>query len=112
MGVSGRRRPLLHRPLSSDRARSDVRHFQLAALANVRSDDSDAVWLRVVSDMQEGSEKIGSSLRDEVGNRYAQALQDEQKTTLNVALAESLEAAGRPQDALAAWNMVAAELKS
>jgi hypothetical protein len=120
-----------------------VRHFQLAALANVRSDDSDAVWLGVVSDMQSGGEKLDPSLRDEVCNRYAEAFQDEtrmqrifarvsavrqvellqallqseaisevQKTTLNLALAESLEAANRPQDALEAWNRAAAELKS
>jgi hypothetical protein len=129
--------------LSSDRARSVVRHFQLAALANVRSNDSDAAWLRVVSDMQAGGEKIGSSLRNEVCNRYEQALQDEalmqqlsaqvpatrqvellqallqsegisevQKTTLSAALAVSLEAAGRSQDALEAWKVLAAELKS
>jgi hypothetical protein len=129
--------------LGSGRARSVVRHFQLAALANVRSDDTDAAWLRVVSDMQTEKEKIGSSLRDEVCNRYAQALQDEallqrifaqvpaaqqvvllqallqseaisevQKTTLNVALAESLEAVGRSEDALATWKTLAAELKS
>jgi hypothetical protein len=129
--------------LSSDRVRSVVRHFQLAALANVRSDDTDAAWLRVVSDMQAASEKIDSSVRDEVCNRYAQALQDEaliqrifaalpaarqvellqallqsegisdvQKTTLNVALAESLEAAGRSQDALETWKILAVELKS
>jgi hypothetical protein len=63
--------------LSSERARSEVRHFQLAALANVRSNDTDAAWLRVVSDMQAGGEMIDSSLRNEVCNRYAQALQDE-----------------------------------
>jgi hypothetical protein len=129
--------------LSTDRARSVARHFQLAALGNVRSDDTDAAWLRVVSDMQAGSEKIDSSVRNEVCNRYDQALQEEalmqrisaqvpaarqvellqalmqseaisvvQKTTLSVALAESLEAAGRSQDALEAWKMVAGELKS
>jgi hypothetical protein len=128
--------------LSTDRARSVVRHFQLAALANVRSNDSDAAWLRVVSDMQAGGEKIGSSLRNEVCNRYEQALQDEalmqqisaqvpasrqvellqallqsegisevQKTTLSVGLAVSLEAAGRSQDALEGWKMLAAEFK-
>ncbi len=120
-----------------------VRHFQLAALANVRSNDTDAAWLRVVSDMQVGGEKADSSLRDEVCNRYAQALQDEalkrrilaqvpatrqvellqsalqseglseaQKTTLSVALAESLEAAGRSANALEAWKMLSVELKS
>jgi hypothetical protein len=120
-----------------------VRHFQLAALANVRSDDADAAWLRVVSDMQAGGEKADPTLRDEVCNRYAQALQDEalkqrilaqvpatrqiellqsalqseglsetQKTTLNVAMAESLEAAGRFANALEAWKKIAADLKS
>jgi hypothetical protein len=129
--------------LSTDRARHVMRHFQLSALANVRSDDSDAAWLRTVSDMQAGKEKIDSSVRNEVSNRYDLALQDEalmqrisaqvpvarqvellqallqsegisevQKTTLSVALAESLEAAARSQEALEAWKMVATELKS
>jgi hypothetical protein len=129
--------------LSSDGARSVVRHFQLSALANVRSNDADAAWLRVVSDMLAANEKIDLSLLNEVCNRYAQALRDGalmqqistqvpaarqvdlsqallrtealsevQRTTLNVALAESLEAAGRSQDALEAWKMLAAELKS
>jgi hypothetical protein len=129
--------------LSSDRGRSVVRHFQLAALANVRSNDADAAWLRVVSDMLAANEKIDSSVLNELCNRYAQALRDEalmqrilaqvpaaqqvellqallqsevlsevQKTTLNVALAKSLEGAGRSQDALEAWRMLAAELKS
>ena len=129
--------------LSSDRARTVVHQFQLSALANVRSNDTDAAWLRVVSDMQVGGEKADSALRDEVCNRYAQALQDDalkqqilaqvpatrqvellqsalqsegisdvQKTTLSVALAESLEAAGHQQEALENWNMLAIELKS
>jgi hypothetical protein len=129
--------------LSSDRARGVVRHFQLSALANVRSDDTDAAWLRVVSDMLAAGEKIDASLRDEVCNRYAQALQDEalmqriiaaepaarqiellqallqsegisevQKSALTMALAESLEAAGRSRDALEAWKKLAAQLKS
>jgi hypothetical protein len=63
--------------LSSDRERSVVRHFQLAALANVRSNDADAEWLRVVSDMLSANEKIDPAVRDGVCNRYAQALQDE-----------------------------------
>jgi len=128
--------------LSSGRERAVVHRFQLFALANVRSNDTDAAWLRVVSDMQLGGEKADSSLRDEVCNRYAQALQDEalkqrilaqvpatrqvellqsalqseglsevQKTTLDVALAESLEAAGRSANALEVWKMLAIELK-
>jgi len=129
--------------LSSDRARAVVHRFQLFALANVRSNDTDTAWLRVVSDMQVGGEKADSSLRDELCNRYGQALQDEalkqqilaqvpatrqiellqsalqseglsevQKTTLEVALAESLEAAGRSANALETWKMLATELKS
>ena len=129
--------------LSSDRVRAVVYHFQLSALANVRSNDTDAAWLRVVSDMQAGGEKADALLRDEVCNRYAQALQDEalkqrilaqvpaprqvellqsalqsdglsevQKTTLDVALAESLEAAGRSESALKVWKTLALELKS
>ena len=62
--------------LGTDRARSVVRHFQLAALANVRSNDTDAAWLRVVSDMQAAKEPIDTSVRDEICNRYAQALED------------------------------------
>jgi hypothetical protein len=90
------------------------------------------------------SRHIGTGgLRDEVCNRYAQALQDEalkqrilaqvpatrqvellqsalqseglsemQKTTLNVALAQLLEAAGRSANALEVWKMLAVELKS
>jgi hypothetical protein len=129
--------------LTSDRARSVVRYFQLAALANVRSNDGDAAWLHVVSDMQAASEKIDSSVRDEVCNRYAQVLRDPallesintavapprqaellqtmlqsdgisqvQKATLNVALAEVLEEAGRSPDALEVWKQVAVDLKS
>jgi hypothetical protein len=129
--------------LSTDRARSVVRHFELSALANVRSDETDAAWLHVVSDMQAGNERIESSLRNEVCSRYEQTLRDDaltqrifavvpaarqieltqallqsqgmtdvQKTTLSVALAVSLESAGRSGDALEAWKMVAAELKS
>jgi hypothetical protein len=93
--------------------------------------------------MQAEGEKADRSLRDEVCNRYAQALQDDalnqrilaqvpatrqiellqsalqseglseaQKVTLNVAMAESLEAAGRFANALEAWKMLAAELQS
>jgi tetratricopeptide (TPR) repeat protein len=129
--------------LTSDRARGVVRHFQLAALTNVRSNDSDAAYLRAVSDMLAAKEVIDASVRDEVCNSYAQALEDAaltqrinaavspsrqvqllqailttegvpetQKATLNVALAEALEEAGRPQEALESWKKIAAELNS
>src|SRR5579863_599816 len=124
--------------LSTERARSVARQFQLAALANVQSDDSDAAWLRVVSDMQAGGEKADSSLRDELCYRYGRAIQiktlmqkvtvqvpaarqiellqsalhseglsEDQKTTLEVALAELLEAGGRSANALETWKMLA-----
>jgi hypothetical protein len=129
--------------LGSGRAKTVVRHFQLSALANVRSNDTDAEWLRVVSDMSAAREMIDESARSEVCNRYMQALEDPalmktidasvtparqlqllqallqsealseaQKTTLKVALAESLEAAAHPQDALAAWKSLEVDLKS
>jgi hypothetical protein len=129
--------------LSSDRERAVVRQFQLSALANVRSNDTDAAWLRVVSNMQIGGEKADSSLRDELCNRYAQSLQDDalkqqilaqvpatqqvellrsalqseglsgvQETTLEMALAEALEAAGRSENALETWKTLAIKLKS
>jgi hypothetical protein len=129
--------------LISGRAHSEVRHFQLSALANVRSDDSDAAWLRAVSDMHTAHEMIDSSLRAEVCNRYEEALRDEklmqrilaavpaaqqiellqallksegiaemQKSTLTVALAATLESAGRTHDALQTWKTLAAQLKS
>ena len=129
--------------LSSGRAKTVVRHFQLAALANVRSNETDAEWLRVASDMFAAQEKLDASVWSEVCNRYAQALGDPalmqavnaavmparqvlllqsllqsaalseaQKTTLEVALAQSLESAARPQDALEVWKSLQAELKS
>jgi hypothetical protein len=129
--------------LSSGRAKPEVRHFELSALANVRSNDTDAEWLRVISDMLAAQEMIDASVRSEVCNRYTQAMGDPellkaintavtptrqvqllhallqsdvlsqaQKTTLEVALAESLESAGRPQEALEAWKTLEAELRS
>ncbi len=63
--------------LSSGRAHSEVRHFQLSALANARSQDTDAVWLRAINDMHAANEMIDSSLRAEICNRYEEALHDE-----------------------------------
>src|SRR5271170_1574845 len=63
--------------LSAGRAHSEVRHFQLSALANARSQDTDAAWLRAISDMHTANEMIDSSLRAEICNRYDEALRDE-----------------------------------
>jgi hypothetical protein len=62
--------------LSSDRARDVVRHFQLTALNNVRSNDSEAAYLSVVSDMLAAKEPIESRVREEVCDIYTQALGD------------------------------------
>jgi hypothetical protein len=63
--------------LATQRARPEVRRYQLAALANVHSDEADAEWLRVVADMSKGSEPIDSSIQSALYDRYAFALNNE-----------------------------------
>lgn len=63
--------------LTTTRARADVRRYQLAALANVHSDEADAAWLRVVDDMNKASEPIDSATQRALYDRYAFALNNE-----------------------------------
>jgi hypothetical protein len=63
--------------LASGRARDEVRHFQLSALANVRADDTDAAYLSVVNDMRSGGETIDADTRSAVCERYSIALHDD-----------------------------------
>jgi hypothetical protein len=63
--------------LSTGRARAEVRRFQLAALANVRSDESEAAWLQVVDDMNKGNEPIDASTRRALYDHYAFALNND-----------------------------------
>ncbi len=63
--------------LSTGRVRADVRHFQLAALANVRSDATDAEWLRVVNAMHKDGEAFEESTKNDLYQRYYFALNDE-----------------------------------
>lgn len=63
--------------LATQRARQEVRRYQLAALANVHSDEADAEWLRVVADMSKGNEPIDSSTQSALYDRYAFALNNE-----------------------------------
>jgi hypothetical protein len=80
--------------LSSGRAHSEVRHFQLSGLANARSQDTDAAWLRAISDMHAANEMIDSSLRAEICNRYEEALHDEalmQRITAAVPAPQQIE---------------------
>ncbi len=63
--------------LSTERARSEVRRFQLAALGNVRSDESEAAWLQVLDEMNKGNEPIEASTRRALYDRYAFALNND-----------------------------------
>ena len=56
------------------RKASQSHAFDWPAPGEGRNQSGPAEKLRVVSDMQVGGEKADSSLRDEVCNRYAQAL--------------------------------------
>jgi len=63
--------------LSGGRERAVVRRFQLAALANVRSDESDAAWLQVVNEMNKANESIDAATRRALYDRYALALNNQ-----------------------------------
>lgn len=63
--------------LATPRARPEVRRYQLAALANVHSDETDTQWLRVVADMNAGHEPIDSATLGALYDRYAFALNNE-----------------------------------
>jgi hypothetical protein len=63
--------------LSTGRARADVRRFELAALANARSDDIDAQWLRVVNEMHKAAEPIDAATKNDLYQRYFFALNDQ-----------------------------------
>ncbi|MGE0383347.1 MAG: hypothetical protein AB7Q97_01370 [Gammaproteobacteria bacterium] len=60
--------------LKTGRARTEVRYFQLAALANVHSDAAEAEWLRVVEDMRENGEPLNASIKNDLYDRYYFAL--------------------------------------
>jgi len=62
--------------LATNRARADVRHFQLAALANLRSDDAEAEWLRTLEDMREHGEPLDDTAKNDLYGRYYFALND------------------------------------
>ncbi len=63
--------------LASSRARADVRHFQLAALANVQSDDAEAAWWQVVSNMRKNGESLEPSTRRDMYDKYYVSLNDD-----------------------------------
>jgi hypothetical protein len=62
--------------LATDRARADVRHFQLAALTNVRSDEAEAEWLRTLEEMRAHGEPLDDAIKNDLYSRYYFALND------------------------------------
>lgn len=62
--------------LATDRARAEVRRFQLAGLANVRSDEAEAEWLRTLEDMRAHGEPLDNATKNELYTRYYSALND------------------------------------
>jgi hypothetical protein len=124
--------------LSSGRARGVVRHFQLAALKNA-GERGEGDWVKVVNDMHKAGESLdATTLRDLYSHNYSavkddQAFKklleavppaehvaleqmllmlapDDQLLTLNAALAQTYEALGQNEQALAAWQAVKTKL--
>lgn len=127
--------------LATDRARGDVRHFQLAALRNLGTDEANAEWLRVVDEMRANGESIDAATARDLYGRYYFALNDSslmqgmlsvvpaetqlelqhmllqsneldapQKLVMKAITAITLEAAGKKDEALAAWRELHAEI--
>jgi len=125
--------------LTTPRARSVVRQFQLAALGNSEAEDVETEWWHVVSEMHKHGEPLDAYARETTEWKYYLALGDEhrmkqllsavpptehvelqrmllqsgdlevgKRLTLTAAMAIALEAAGRKDDAWAAWQEVQA----
>jgi hypothetical protein len=63
--------------LSTQRARTDVRRFELAALSNTRSDEYRAAWLGAVIDMREHAEPLTPDIWAELYSLCYAMLDDE-----------------------------------
>jgi tetratricopeptide (TPR) repeat protein len=124
--------------LESHRAREDVRRFQLAALQNAEP-ETDGAWVSVVNEMHKANEPLAGGTLKHLYDRYYFALnndderarlfaavppaehlelerlllglnQPDHKLTLDAMMALTYEAAGQPEQALAAWRTVKADL--
>jgi tetratricopeptide (TPR) repeat protein len=124
--------------LSTGRARGVVRHFQLAALKNA-GERADGEWVKVVNDMHKTGESLDATTLRDLYNHYYSAVNDDatfkrlldavpptdhlalenmllmlapddQLLTLNAALAQTYEALGQNEQALAAWQAVKTKL--
>jgi hypothetical protein len=63
--------------LASHRATADVRHFQLAALANAGSEQAEAAWWQVVDEMRRNDEILDDAVRGDIYSKYYFALNDD-----------------------------------
>jgi hypothetical protein len=124
--------------LDANRVREDVRRFQLAALQNAGS-EADGAWISVVNEMRKANEPLGGSTLRHLYDCYYFSLSDDNqrqrlfvavspadhlelegmllalgqadhKLTLDATMALTYEAAGQPEQALAAWRAVKTDL--
>jgi tetratricopeptide (TPR) repeat protein len=124
--------------LDTHRAREDVRSFQLAALQNAAS-EADGEWVSVVNEMRKAKEPLDSGILQHLYDRYYFAVNDDaqrqrlfaavppadhlelerlvsglnqpdHKLLLDAMTALTYEAAGQPEQALAAWRTVKTDL--
>ena len=122
----------------ANRAGEEVRRFQSAALQNVGS-SADGAWISAVNEMRKANEPLDDGTLQSLYARYYFSLNDEdqrqelfaavppaehlelerlllglgradQKLTLDAMMALTYEAAGQPEQALAAWRAVKTEL--
>jgi hypothetical protein len=120
--------------LASGRARDVVRQFQLAALKNAGS-EADGAWVSVVNDMHKAGEPLDEPTLRDLYSRYYFAVNntdsfkqllaavppadhielermlimlspEDRQLPLNAALAQTYEALGQSDQALAAWKTV------
>jgi tetratricopeptide (TPR) repeat protein len=122
--------------LASGREHAIVRHYQVSGFSNDHSDAADAGWWQVVDDMHKAGESLDDRVAHDMESKYyfASSNDNERKALfaavppaehaelarlliktggggngvlpLKVILAESLEAAGKKDEALAAWQDV------
>jgi hypothetical protein len=122
--------------LASGKEHAIVRQFQLSALHNVQSDEVSAAWLAVVDEMRKAGEPVSEGVMHDVASIYYFATRNEDQRKalyaalpaaeqaelaraliksggggngplpVKVFLAESLEAAGKNDEALITWKDV------
>jgi tetratricopeptide (TPR) repeat protein len=122
--------------LASGREHEVVRRYQLSALSNEHSDEVEAAWWQLVNEMRKAGEPLAERTTHDMASKYYFASSNEgdrkalfvavppaehaelarfllgsgaagsEALSVKVILAESLEAAGKKDEALAAWQDV------